>query len=229
MSKLTRVLGSLTALAILAAGPASAEIASLDARVAEGRALLEAKRWAEAEAKFNAACKAGVGQGCYFEANTIRNSRFSPDVLAQVYALKEKSCTLKYAQGCYSIAIDYRGGSQGLDMDKAKGNGLMDKSCTLGWGSGCWARATDFEYGFNDEPKDEAKAFSYFKKGCDAKQPSAEACKELALFYAEGKSTPKNLDAAVASITKAHELNPEDGEFVQIGRILLQKQAEQAK
>ena len=226
MTKRSIIFGSLTALAVLASTPSSAEIESLDARVAEGRALLETKQWAEAEARFNAACKAGVGQGCYYEATTIYRSRFSVENLATVYALKEKSCSLKYGQGCYSIAIDYRSGSQGLDIDKVKGNGFMERSCTLGWGSGCWARATDFEYGFNDEAKDEAKAFSYYKKGCDAKQPSAEACKELAVFHAEGKSTRQDLDAAVKSITRAYELSPEDTEIQMIGRVLMQKKAE---
>lgn len=207
----------------LAAGTTSAlaEIPSADKRVAEGRALLVEKKYTEAGDLFKQACDKKVGEGCYWLAKAVRDYRYPPATLAAHYALTEKSCDLKFGQGCFSIAIDYRSGSQGLDIDKAKGNGFMRKSCDYGWGSGCGTLASDHQYGFNDQPKDEKLAFAYFNKGCDAKQPSAEACKDAAIFYAEGTGTPANLNLAIEKIKKAYELSPEDREFQQLARILL--------
>ena len=225
--KYTHTIAALAASIVFVAPAALAQIESLDKRVAEGRTLLDSGQFAEAEAKFKSACKAKVGQGCYFQATTIRRYRYTPDALNEIKALKAKSCDLKYGQGCFSAALDYRMGAQGTDMDKAKGRDLMDKSCNYGWGAGCGALATDHQYGFNEAEKDEAKALDYFEKACDAKLPSAEACKDLALIYGAGKPTNQDLDRAIDAIKKANKLSPEDREIMSIGRILVQKQDEQ--
>lgn len=205
---------------IASAYPLSAQIPSVDTRVAEGRALLEQKKYQEAGDLFKAACDKKVGEGCYYQAIAVRDYRYAPATLEAHYALKEKACSLKFGQGCFSIAIDYRSGSQGITIDKTKGNGFMEKSCELGWGPGCSARASDYQYGFNDTAKDEAKAVEFFRKGCDAKLPTASACKDLAVLYAEGTGTAKNLDLAVEAIKKAYELSPDDIEIQQTARIL---------
>lgn len=205
---------------VASAHPLSAQIPSVDTRVAEGRALLEQKKYQEAGDLFKAACDNKVGEGCYYQAIAVRDYRYAPATLEAHYALKEKACSLKFGQGCFSIAIDYRSGSQGITVDKAKGNAFMEKSCQYGWGPGCGARATDFQFGFNDTAKDEAKAVEFFRQGCDAKLPTAGACKDLAVLYAEGTGTVKNLDLAVEAIKKAYELSPDDIEIQQIARIL---------
>lgn len=209
--------------------PAAAQIASVDPRVAEGRALLEQKKVQEAGDLFKAACDKKVGEGCYYQAIAVRDYRYAPATLEEHYALKEKACSLKFGQACFSLAIDYRSGSQGITIDKAKGNGFMEKSCQLGWGAGCSARATDFQYGFNDTAKDETKAFEFFRKGCKAQRPNAGACKELALLYAAGTGTEENLDLAVEAIKKAAELSPDDFEIHKTASLLTEARDRAAK
>lgn len=218
--------------ALVAAGLPSqsmAEIDPVDPMVAEGRALLDQRKITEAGDRFKAACDRKVGEGCYWQARVVRDYRYAPATLEAHYALKEKSCSLKFGQGCFSIAIDYRSGSQGLQIDKAKGNAFMQKSCDYGWGSGCGALASDYQYGFNAIAKDEAKAVVYFRKGCDARQPSPEACRDLASVYAEGTGTERNLDLALEAIEKAYKLKPEDRHIQTIARILLVEKEKQGK
>ncbi|MFZ1742228.1 MAG: tetratricopeptide repeat protein [Pontixanthobacter sp.] len=216
---LARILISMTVCS--SAASALAEIPSVDPRVADGRALAKEGKYTEAGDKFKDACDKKVGEGCYYLANAVRDYRYAPATLEAHYALKEKSCSLKFARGCFSIGFDYRTGPQGLNIDKAKGNAFMEKSCQLGWGSGCGARAADYQYGFNETPKDENKAFIYFKKGCDAEQPSPEACEDLATIYAEGIGAPKNLDLALEAIKKALGLSPDNRGMQTIARILV--------
>lgn len=217
-----KLLTSAITVALIAIPAASllAEIPSIDPRVAEGLELLKQKQYEAAGDLFKAACDKKVGEGCYYQAIAVRDYRYAPATLDAHYALKERACSLKFAQGCFSIAIDYRSGSQGITMDKAKGNAFMEQSCKLGWGPGCGARASDFLYGFNETAKDEAKAVDFFAKACDAKLPSADACKELATLYAQGTGTEKNLDKAMAAITRAVELSPDDMESRKIASII---------
>ncbi|MGC4114106.1 MAG: tetratricopeptide repeat protein [Myxococcales bacterium] len=140
---------------------------------------------------FKKACDGGFAPGCASQATATRDPAAS-------FALSQKACDLKSAPGCVQVGIKYRDGV-GVAKDAKQAMAFAKKGCDGGETAGC------IQAGMLLIDAGDAKgAVKLLDAACNG--GARDACHNLAILFAGGKSVAKDEARVAAMLEKSCDL-----------------------
>jgi hypothetical protein len=177
------------------------------ALAAQGKALINAKRYAEALPMVTDACDSGSALGCeevglmYSAADGV-----APD-FPKGFTFYTKACDLGSTSGCTEIGTGYLFGT-GVAADIQKAFSILTKTCMAGDASGCIYLGYMYDHPLG-VAQDYRKAFDLYSKACD--EGGAGGCLHLSDLYRLGHGVPVDLNLARQYMQKACDISSATG------------------
>ncbi len=99
------------------------------------------------------------------------------------------SCNEGHGDSCFTLALHYDNGEDGVSTDLSAAAKLYERGCNLGHDGSCNNLGVDYMKGYG-VTADPAKAATLYEGACTKK--NGLACRNLASLYAEGKGVTKD-------------------------------------
>jgi TPR repeat protein len=124
-------------------------------------------------------------------------------------AADERACEKGDRDKCFTVALRYDDGTDGVEKDYARAASLYDRGCKLGHAACCNNLGVDYQHGYG-VAADVPRAMRLYTGACD--QKNALGCRNLGLLYQKdaGTGAPYDIGKALALFGRGCDL--EDGE-----------------